>query len=429
MLQVSKPPKVFYGWWIVTACFICSMATGIVGYGFTAFFNPIVQEFGWSYAAISLAASLRGAETGLLAPVLGFLVDRWGAKWILFAGGLLCGLGLILLARVSSLAQFYGAFIVIALGTSCCGSGVINPAINNWFRRNLGKATGILNIGIAAGGLLIPVIYLLIQSYGWRNALIIMGAVCIVICVPLSLIIKHKPEQYGYLPDGGPKPLESQTSNHKSHPSAVMPEEINIGLNQALKSRAFWHMTLAMTLQILVYMAVVNHIMPFLRSINIEGSTASFFAGSIPILSIIGRFGAGWLSDKFSSKQVTVGSFILVSIGTLLFDYGRDSTLWLLVLAIILFSIGVGCAVTLRVVLAREYFGLRQFATIFGVQIGIQCIGSVIGPYLGGLTFDLWKSYHYAWLLFTVLNIVSLALIATTPRVQIKAYAAEPKLN
>ncbi len=110
-----KRSKVFYGWYIVGASLLITLYTGgVVHFGFTAVFEPIAEEFGWSYATISLASSLRGFEMGLLAPVAGFLVDRWGPRKLIFGGSILICLGFWLLSRVSSLAMFYRAFALIA---------------------------------------------------------------------------------------------------------------------------------------------------------------------------------------------------------------------------------------------------------------------------------------------------------------------------
>ncbi len=96
----QRPPKVFYGWWIVGACvFILLYTSGVIHFGFTAVVEPIAEEFGWSYAQISLASSLRGLEMGLLAPLVGFLVDRWGPRRLVFGGSILVGLGLLVLSR------------------------------------------------------------------------------------------------------------------------------------------------------------------------------------------------------------------------------------------------------------------------------------------------------------------------------------------
>jgi MFS transporter, OFA family, oxalate/formate antiporter len=416
--QMKKTPKIFYGWWIVAACFvICVSSGGVVVYGFTAFFNPIIQEFGWSYAAVSFAASLRGVETGLLAPVLGFFVDRWGSKWILFAGSILTGVGLILLGQVNSLAQFYGTFVIVALATSLCGVGVVNPVINHWFRRDLGKATGILSAGFALGGILVPLVFWLIDSFGWRNALVITGIGCLIICIPMALIVRHKPEPYGYGPDGDPLPPLSATFKTTNTRINYTQVEESMGVSQALKSRTFWHLTLSFTLQYLVVSAVIAHIMPYLNTVNINRSTASFFAGAIPIISIFGRLAAGWLSDKYTRKKVALASYVIVFIGTLLFDFVSNNTVWLLFLAVILFSTGYGSVNTLRVVMPRESFGKGRFATIFGFLMGILAFGSMLGPLSAGWIFDVWKSYHYAWLLFTLINVVALILLATTPQV------------
>ena len=123
-----KGQKIFYGWYIVVACLLITLYTGgIVHFGFTAVFEPIAQEFGWSYAQISLAASLRGLEMGLLAPFIGMLVDRWGARILLLGGVIITSLGLMLLGHTTSLGMFYGAFGLLAIGTSTCSSK--NPGL------------------------------------------------------------------------------------------------------------------------------------------------------------------------------------------------------------------------------------------------------------------------------------------------------------
>ena len=109
--------KIFYGWWIVLACsLICLYGGGIVFFGFTAFFDPIREEFGWSYTQISLAASLRGLEAGVFAPLIGFLVDRFGPRKLMLWGTIIVGFGLILLSLTQSLAIFYASVMLIGFG-------------------------------------------------------------------------------------------------------------------------------------------------------------------------------------------------------------------------------------------------------------------------------------------------------------------------
>ncbi|MFC2048338.1 MFS transporter, partial [Chloroflexota bacterium] len=194
----QKRPKVFYGWWIVGACFFIKVCvTGTVPLGFTAVFEPLAKEFGWSYAQISLAASLRGLEEGILAPLAGFLVDRWGPRRLMFGGGILIFLGFLLFSRVSSLGMFYGTFVLIAIGTSACTDPVPVTAVAYWFRKKMNMAIGIASSGVGLGGFLVPIASMLIDTLGWRTAVFILGLGVLIIVLPLSLLLRHKPEQYG----------------------------------------------------------------------------------------------------------------------------------------------------------------------------------------------------------------------------------------
>ena len=167
--------KVFYGWWVVFACFLIIFYSSTMTYGFTVFFEPIVKETGWSYTQISIAPSLRNLVIGILAPVTGFLVDRFGPRRLIFCGTIIMGFGVILLSQTNSLTMFYGAFFLLASGVSACGSTAPMTAVSNWFKRNIGKALGIMTCGFGASGILIPIIVRLIDIYQWRTTLIILG--------------------------------------------------------------------------------------------------------------------------------------------------------------------------------------------------------------------------------------------------------------
>ena len=198
-----KPHKVFYGWWVVAASVgIAVYIAAVVFYGFTAFFQPMADDLGWSYTEISLGASLRGLESGLMAPVVGMLIDRWGPRRVIFMGAILLSLGMFLLSRSTTLLSFYTAFAFIALGTSGCSMTALVTTVANWFKRNIGLASGIATCGFGLSGIMVPVIVKLIDAYEWRSAMAILALGALLIVAPLSLLFRHKPEQYGYLPDG-----------------------------------------------------------------------------------------------------------------------------------------------------------------------------------------------------------------------------------
>jgi len=417
-----KPRRVFYGWWIVVACFFISLYTGgVVFYGFTAFFEPLADKFHWSYAQISFAASLRGMEAGLLAPLVGILVDRWGSRRLLVSGTIISTLGLILLSRTASLAMFYGAFLLLAVGMSICSSTVLMTAVANWFNKKIGIATGIMVSGYGFSGLLVPLIVRLIDTYDWQKALTILAVGMLALCLPLSLVVRHKPEQYGYQPDGEVE--GNLTSGDNSAP--VKPAEVNIGTRQALKSRTFWHIALSLLCQAVIVSAVVTHIMPYLTSIHVTRASSSLIASALSLVSISGRLGLGWLGDRFDKRRVIASAFAMMCGGLVCLGFASSEAIWALTPFLILFGIGYGGNNTLRASVISEFFGRGNFGAIHGFVLGIIALGSIVGPPVAGWVFDNWGSYQPIWLVFAGLAVVAILVAITTPSVSSAAQPAD----
>ena len=421
----AKNRKVFYGWWIVAAGFFIAMYIGgFIHYGFTAVFMPIASDLGWSYAQVSFAASLRGLEMSLLAPIVGLLMDRWGPRRLVFAGATIIGLGLLLLSRINSLAAFYGAFILIGMGASTCVGVVPIATVGNWFQRKVTLATGILVSGVATGGLLVPLVTRVIDIFEWRTAMMILGFGAWGILLPLSLLFRHKPEQYGYLPDGDlhKKPPASEGQ------SSAQGDELDIGVKQILKSSAFWHIAMGFMCHILVINAVITHVMPYLSSIGLTRSLASLVASAIPLTSIAGRIGFGWLGDKFDKRRVAALGFVLASLGLLSLGYAATVGAWMLVPSLVVVGLGYGGPVPMMPALLREYFGRFRLATVLGVVMGVAALGGVIGPPLAGLAFDIFGSYQVAWFGLAGLVIAGMISVITTPSVGNKISISKGKI-
>jgi len=404
VFTVKKQPRIFYGWWIVGACFAIALYTGgVVFYGFTAIFEPLVNDFGWSYTQVSLAASLRGLEAGLVSPLFGILVDRWGPKRLIFGGAIVAGLGFILLSRINSLAMFYGLFILVGIGMSALSSTVLMAAVANWFQERIGVVSGIVGSGFGFSGLMVPLVASLVNAYKWRMAVVILGIGLWVVAIPLSLIVRHKPEHYGYLPDG--KMVKPAISD--ADPTPVKTSEKDTGIRQALKSGTFWGITLALVCHAIMVNAVVVHVMPYLNSIGFDLTTSSLVASAIPLMTIGGRVGFGWLGDKLNKRLIFASAFLMMGLGLLCFEYVASTGTWVLWLFLILFGTGVGCNHVLRVALVLEHFGRKKFGTIFGLTIGIMMVGQIIGAPLVGWFYDNWGSYQGIWIAFAGLSIVA----------------------
>jgi MFS family permease len=410
----SKRPRssLFYGWYIVGACFLISFyCSGVVNLSFTALIEPVVDEFYWSYALVSLAASIRGLESGLLAPLVGFLFDRWGPRKLIFAGATIMGLGLLLLSRTSSLAMFYGSFILISTAISVSIGVVPMTVVGNWFRKRVSLATGIVVSGVAAGGVLVPLVTWVIDAYEWRMAMVIFGLGAWAIIFPLALVVRHRPEQHGYLPDGE----SSQTIDVDEVQTAGQYHELDISVKQALKSRVFWHISLGLVCHFMVAVAVLTHVMPYLSSIGIPRATSSLVAMAMPLMTIAGRLGAGWFGDKFDKRWVTAIGMALLALSMLVYSYVDVVGTWLLMLVVVLFGVGYGAQVPMSVALVREYFGRARLGTILGLATGIAYVGGMIGPPLAGWIYDAYGSYQGAWFIMAGLSIAGMVGFITAP--------------
>jgi len=395
--------KLFYGWWIVLAYFLIALYTGgVVYYGFTAFFEPIVEEFGWSYTQVSIAFSIRGLEMGMLAPIIGFLVDRLGPRKLTFAGGLLLGAALILLSQTKTLLMFYSSFILLGIGVSLCASTVIMTAVAHWFKKNVGKAMGIVACGFGAGGIIIPLVVLLIDRYHWRTALIVLGLGMWALIIPLSNIIRHRPEHYGYFPDGE-IPTEPSSAQEGRYIEKGLP------FNEGIKSKNFWKIAVGEAIRVMLNMALITHIMPYLSSIGMPRGSAALIATSVPLLSIIGRFSSGWLGDIVDKRYVLAGVYFLISIGTFAFSYIHVK--WLIIPFLLFFAPAQGGSVSLRGAIVRDYFGITAFGKLFGIIMGMAAIGGIIGPTLAGWTFDTIGSYQPVWFFFAGSGVFAALLI------------------
>ena len=404
--------KIFYGWYVVGACVIITLYTGgVVHFGFTAVFEPIAEEFNWSYAQISLASSLRGLEMGLLAPFMGFLVDRYGPRRLIFGGGILICLGFLVLSRVNSLPMFYLAFALLACGMSTSAGTVLMTAVANWFDKKAGVAIGIVACGFGLGGLLVPAVTGLIDWLEWRDAMVVVGLGMLVIVLPLSLLVRHKPEQYGYYPDGESiKPADVQVSQDIPTVS-----EINVSTGQAVKGRTFWQLGISSMCHAFVVGAVVTHIMPYLSSVDITRSTSSVVAFILPAVSVVGRLSSGWLGIKFGSRRVFAASFILMTIGILIFGLITADIMWLIVPFVVTFSLGWGCSVTSRLSVLRESFGRGNFGKILGFISGMMMLANVASAPLAGWVYDTWGSYQGAWFGYGAITLLASVLVFTIP--------------
>jgi len=404
--------QTYYGWIVIAAMFVVAMYVGgVVFYGFTAIVEPISLELAWPIWVITLAASLRGVESSLLAPAVGAMVDRFGPRRLMLGGVIITVGGVVLLSQTYTLPAYFGAFILITLGTSTTNMTVVMTVVASWFRRRLGLANGIAVSGFAAGGLLVPVINALIEGFDWRRAMLVMAGGLVLMVIPLLYFVR--------LPDAAHPRSEAEFGPEAvpgGDATRAVPEA-DASVRQALGSRLFWHLVVAYFCFALVIVSVITHIMPFLMSAGMTRFHAGWVAMALPLVSIIGRLGLGWLADRWQSRRVIMLSFLLVTAGMVCFGLTQDRLGWLIPF-MLFFTIGYGGAIALRPSLVREHFGRARFGTIFGFLMASSMFGGVIGPPLAGWVYDLSGRYQSIWFVYAGLVLIACFAILTSPKLR-----------
>ncbi|MFC1870382.1 MFS transporter [Chloroflexota bacterium] len=431
MIEKKSKPRIFYGWWIVAASTVVrAMAGGFYAYGFSTFFMPLINEFGWSRTAVSGAISLSRLEGGLLGPAGGFLVDKFGPRKMMLSGITLMGAGFILLSRIDSLVTFYLVFVLcIAVGATFGINRTTVVAIANWFIRRRGTAIGLGTAGTGLGGVLVPIVAWLIVQYGWRPTAVIIGLTVWVIGIPLALLMRHRPEQYGYLPDGDTdrknvtqRETEIAGAEHPGSKTSVKENASAVNIDftprQAMRTPVFWLLALTFGLRGFVMSAVVIHQIPFLTGIGISPELAATMLGSVALISIAGRLGFGRLADIFPKRYIMAICLALTATGC--FILANVQTWWHMIPFLIIYSPAYGGGATLMNAIRGEYFGRQYFGTIMGIMDLVDMFGVVSGPLFAGWIFDVTGSYQIAFITFAIVAAVGMLLVLMARRPLLK---------
>lgn len=401
----AKGQGFFYGWWIVIAGGIgMSIASGINFHGFGNFIIPLSKEFGWSRTVISAVFSLARLESGLLGPIEGYFVDRIGPRRLMLVGIPLMGLGYILMSRINSLTAFFLVYVLgIALGNSLGMSTPMTAAVANWFNRKRGLAFGVMWSGVGLGGLLVPALGWAVERYGWRDAAMFVGIGLIAVGIPIASVMRHRPEQYGYYPDG--KAPDGTAAQRPTQ--ADLSQDFTA--REALRTSSFWFLSLSITARSLVSGGIGLHLVPYFVGLGASPIGAAALAGSVGVMSIPGRFGLSAMGDFVDRRYVMAASLAVMTVAIVLM--ARATSISGVIPVLVVFSAAQGGISVIPQSLIAEYFGRRSYATIQGFRSSIQMAGIIVGPIISGLVFDATGSYTIAFLGFSGASVVSMVLV------------------
>lgn len=388
----KRSNKVFYGWWIVFAAFSIQVLNGgLLFNSFGIYFVALREEFQWSKTVLSGAFSLARAESGLLGPLQGWLVDKFGPRIVIQVGIVIFGLGFILLSYIDSLVTFYLAFIVLSLGSSLAGFMTAMTAVANWFAKKRTTALGIAMTGMGVGGLLVPGLAWSMNAYGWRTTAFASGVAILVLGLPSAQLFRRRPEDYGLLPDGAsPASIRLETQNVDAHPAATAD---GFTARDAIRTSAFWLISFGHASALLVVGAMMVHLVPHaVETVGLSLQEAGIVVAVLTSMDITGRLLGGVLGDRIDKRFGVVVCMLGHVIGLLVLAYA--SNLAMVLVFCVVHGLAWGSRGPMLMSWRADYFGRVSYGTIMGFSSLIVMIGMIIGPIFAGVMADHFGGYR-----------------------------------
>jgi MFS family permease len=369
------------------------------------FYVALLGEFAWRRGEAALGYSLSWLLLFVFSPLAGWLYDRWGARFLVPAGGLLLGVALALTGQVTTLWQYYLAFGVLGGAGIACIQIPAAAIVGRWFVRSRGAAMGVISAGASASAIIFyPLNTYLILVFGWRTALAIFGLLVAVVTIPLAAVLYRDP----------PENLDEGRTVTREQGSDAAGEWT---LGTALRSVPFWSVFAMWGFGVIGYQIVTTHQVAHALDRGFSAVTLGWVFGLGGACTVAGNVIGGVLSDRWGREAVfALGSAIGVAgIACLGWLHGPDD--FLLLLGYVVSGVGFGMRISLLAAIPADLFAGRHLGVILGAAQGGGGLGGFIGPFLGGWLFDVTGSYQVAFV------VAALAIAASA----VAAWVAAPR--
>ena len=401
LIEIKKP-AFFYGYTIIMASFFMQAIVWGITNSFGIFFAPLMNEFNWSRATISGAASLCFLVHGLSSMVLGNLNDRLGPRLIMSICGIFLGLGFWLMAKVISAWQlylFYGLVVGIGLG----GIDVIPlSTVTRWFKKKRGLMTGIIKVGTGVGMFIMPFfITWLLKGYGWRISFTVLAVIIMVSVIFLGQFLVRDPIRKAQFIDN-----ETNRTSENSNKT-----EEGLTFKEAIRTQQLWTICAIFFIILLCVYTILIHIVQHAIDFGIPAAVAAGILATIGGVSISGRFLMGGAGDRIGEKSALLVCLLFLLIS--LFWLQIAQTLWMFYLFAIFYGFAHGGFFSLLSPLIAKQFGTRTHGLLYGIVIFSSTIGGAIGPFMAGYIFDATRNYKIVFLILAALCIIAISLTAS----------------
>ena len=380
--------KIFYGWWVVGACFVSmAMAGGIGNLSFPIFLKPLTEEFGWSRAQVSGGISAFMLAIAVTAPLVGRIVGLYGARAVMVPAALVVGLCLMLLARLTSLWQLYVLRLGVGVAFTALAHIPVNVTISRWFVRKRGRAMGIAMIGSSVGGLVLtPVVASSVDSLGWRPTLVVLGGVMWVVLAPvLFWLIRNKPADLTLLPDG-------DTRGAALAGATVVGADEGTSAREAVRSGRFWALVGVYLLAYTCVFSAMVHQYPYFTDQGFPAGQAALLVSALLGFAVLSGVSFGWASDRYDVLRLAAVCYAFGATGMALLLWAGP----VISVAgyIVCFGLLFGGTTPLTALIIGRIFGMKAYGVIYGLYQTVICLSGFIGPISMGYIYDVTGSYR-----------------------------------
>ncbi len=408
--------RIYPGWRVHASVFLCAMVVvGCTSYIFGLFVIPVTEEFDITRGTANNGYIAFLLGVGIMSPLVGRLLDKVPARLVLGAGGLVFGLGMLGLSRSHSPLLMLVLIIgPVAFGMTACGTLAANTVVARWFRNRRGRALGILAVSTSAGGFIFtPVTAMLIESLGWRDALMTIGLFAMaVVGLVVTLTVKDRPsgDEPGYDAEFGDPEADRVAATDGQTRAPAREEEREWPLGQLLRNRNFWLLSLGVGLLYGSDQAMVTSNVPYFQDIGIDLADAAFIVSFMTVSAITGKVLVGTLADKLDLRWV----FHAVGIAhiAILVIYLAQPSYWVLLVLATLFGLGVGGVFPVWTTMVAWLFGSRSYGTIMGLMTVLFKAVSIVAVRFIGEVHDMTGSYVVAFWTFMAMVTVAMVLIS-----------------
>jgi sugar phosphate permease len=401
----------FWGWKVVSAGLaVQTIQGGLMQQAYGTYAVALKDEFGWSSTMLSIGYSLNRLESGLLGPLHGWALQRFSARTVMQFGTVVMTIGFLLFSQLQSPTQFFGFYLVLAIGASLSGFLTVVTATVQWFERKRATALAVSQAGFAVGGLSAPVLVWCFDAFGWRATAFASGVLAFAALMPLSLVFGPTPASVGQPVDGlTPEEVEAHDRRRAAHRARV--STVSFTAAQAMRTRAFWMISLGHSSALLVVGAVMAHLQLYLvQDHGFSAQYAARIAGVLPLVQLLGQFGGGYLGDRISKQLIVVVAMVGHVGGLLLLAFAVSE--WMVWVFIPLHGLAWGMRGPLMQAMRADYFGAASFGQIMGISSLIIMLGQICGPLLAGWMDDTTGSYRAGFIVVAVLASLGMLFFA-----------------